>query len=192
MKNLKKALLILVVVVMALPACKKGKDDPSISLRSRKARLTGEWKLKEGTETDVSGGSSTVYTYTGSTCSFSVGGSSYTSAYSETITFDKKGTFEMVKTSGADLSTYKGSWYFGGKAKELDLKKKESVVLLITSSVETSGGTTTIGTYTGSDVQTITFNIDELKNKEMIVLLDGTSLEGSSTSNVTGTMTYEQ
>jgi len=192
MKNLRKALLILIVVVMALPACKKGANDPGISLKSRKARLTGEWKLSEGTETDVSGGSSTVYTYTGSTCSYSSGGTTVTSPYSEKITFDKKGTFEMVRTSGSDLSTYKGSWYFGGKDKELDLKNKESVVILVTSVVETSGGTTYTGTYTGSDVQMITFNIDELKGKEMIVLLDGTSLEGSSSSNTTGTMTYVQ
>ena len=192
MKNFKRALLILVVVLMALPACKKGKDDPGISLRSRKARLSGEWKLTAGSTTSLSGGSTTTATYNGSTCTETFGGSSYTFAYAEALTIDKKGTFEYVITGASSSTTYKGSWYFGGKNKDLDLKKKESVVLLITSEVDVSGGTTSTYTYTGTDVNILTLNIDELKNKEMIIVLDGTDVSGSSTDNITGTKTYQQ
>lgn len=36
---------------MTLPGClKKGEDDPAISLRTRKARLTGTWKIQSGTD----------------------------------------------------------------------------------------------------------------------------------------------
>ena len=192
MKNFKRALLILVVVLMALPACKKGKDDPGISLRSRKARLSGEWKLTAGTTTSTGGSSTTTDVYNGSTCTETQGTNSVTFAYTEKITFDKKGTFEYDLVSGTDIMTVKGSWFFGGKAKDLDLKKKESVVLMITSEVETSGGTTTTETLTGSDIQSVTWNIDELKNKEMIVIYDGTYTSLSSSDSDTGTMTYQQ
>jgi hypothetical protein len=38
-------------LLMTLPGClKKGEDDPAISLRTRKARLTGTWKIQSGTE----------------------------------------------------------------------------------------------------------------------------------------------
>lgn len=49
MKTLKKTLLMVAVAAMLMPlldSCKKGKEDPGISLRSRNARVTGTWTLK--------------------------------------------------------------------------------------------------------------------------------------------------
>lgn len=40
-------ILLLSLIILPLQSCKKGKDDPALSLRSRKARMTGEWILKE-------------------------------------------------------------------------------------------------------------------------------------------------
>lgn len=191
MKNLKKALLILIVVGMALPACKKGENDPGISLKSRKARLTGEWKLTEGSTTQTSGSTTATYAYNGSTCTVTSGGFSSTDPYTEKIEFLKDGTFEYVITEGADLTTIKGSWYFGGKAKDLDIKNKESVVLLITSEVYTSGGTTSTYTYTGSQIGTYVLYLDKLSNKQIVIIVDGTYTGGSASSQ-SGTMTYEQ
>lgn len=42
---MKKLLLFIVIVACCMPACKKGKEDPWLSLRSRNARVTGEWKM---------------------------------------------------------------------------------------------------------------------------------------------------
>ncbi len=41
-------LMAIILVVFSLSSCKKGEEDPFISLRSRKARLTATWNLKEG------------------------------------------------------------------------------------------------------------------------------------------------
>ncbi|MDD4575741.1 MAG: hypothetical protein PHI36_04870, partial [Bacteroidales bacterium] len=45
MKNYKIILLLLAVFATTFSACKKGEDDPALSLRSRKARVAGEWKM---------------------------------------------------------------------------------------------------------------------------------------------------
>ncbi len=61
---MKKLLTIIIVIALAAPfftACKKGENDP-MSLKSRKARLVGEWELVElerTTTSSSSGGSST-------------------------------------------------------------------------------------------------------------------------------------
>ncbi len=49
MKTLQKTLLMVAIAAMLMPlleSCKKGKEDPGISFRSRNARVTGTWTLK--------------------------------------------------------------------------------------------------------------------------------------------------
>lgn len=70
MKNLKNYLVKALIVVIAITAvgaysaCKKGTDDPVISLKSRKDRFTNSWTLtkyeKDGVNQDISG---STYTY---------------------------------------------------------------------------------------------------------------------------------
>jgi len=67
MKNVKfyvVALLFAVVASTLIPSCKKGEDDPIISVVSRKDRFTNTWTLdkyeKNGIAQDLSG---TTYTY---------------------------------------------------------------------------------------------------------------------------------
>jgi hypothetical protein len=65
MKKLTQSVLAILVVASSITACKKGEDDPFLSLRSRDARLMGEWKLtaiagkttatSSGTETNLLG-----------------------------------------------------------------------------------------------------------------------------------------
>src|SRR6185436_4431068 len=47
---MKSAILRVFVLTMLVFffGCKKGEEDPRISLRTRKARLAGEWRLKNG------------------------------------------------------------------------------------------------------------------------------------------------
>jgi hypothetical protein len=191
MKKVKFALIMLMAAVLILPACKKGANDPFISLKSRKARLVGEWTLKDGTTTQTSGGTTYTTVYNGTTATYTISGQSFTQAYTQKTTINKDGTYESDINDNGDLTTEKGIWFFAGKSKELDLKNKESVVFRITSNVQTSSGTTSTTTYSGTDCPSYTINIDELKGKEMIIIFDGSST-GSSTSSVTGTMTYEQ
>jgi len=67
MKQTKSILLALTIAITSLftfTACKKGTDDPIVSLKTRKDRFTNTWTLtkyeKNGTAQDISG---TTYTY---------------------------------------------------------------------------------------------------------------------------------
>lgn len=152
-----------IVGVTAVSSCKKGENDPFLSLRSRKARVTGEWKLTKGTitETDNSGGATNtdVTTYTETTSSS--GG--VTTQYTETLTIEKDNTFEVVIVENGLTSTIRGNWYFSGKVKDEDLKKKEAIVFSETQYINPGGSTQ----YTGLYADQILL-MDQLKNKELI------------------------
>lgn len=63
MKRMK--LLLLTSVMLFLVSCKKGKDDPFISLHSRDHRIVGTWKLTHGTITYLQYLSKQTITYSG-------------------------------------------------------------------------------------------------------------------------------
>jgi hypothetical protein len=98
-------------------------------LRSRTARITGEWKLQEGEVTMANnfGGvpSTETTTYT-ETTSVSDGVSV---SFSETLTIEKDGPYEMSITENGVSSTVSGVWFFAGKINDLDLKNKEAIIL---------------------------------------------------------------
>ncbi|MFH0866800.1 MAG: hypothetical protein V1904_11435 [Bacteroidota bacterium] len=203
MKKVKIALLMLLAFVLILPACKKGPNDPFLSLKSRKARLVGEWELKEGTTTttgiDIWGGNSysftQIYTFSGTTRTFtgSYDGTPYTPVtilYTQNVTFDKDETYENVTNDDGDIYTEKGGWYFGGANKEFELKNKETVLMSATSYTSTSGSSS----YTGTDAMGYpsVWLLDELSSKELIVSFDGTSSNSGGSSTTTGTLTFEK
>jgi hypothetical protein len=172
MKNL-RIILLLVVIATSVFSCKKGENDPSISLHSRKARVVGEWTLKSGS-----------ITYNGTTTTYPLAN------YTETIEFKGDHTYTRTTVNNSNTSVEEGSWAFCGKAKDVDLKKREALILFCTS--YKSGSTT--DTYTGSFALSgpNVWLIDKLANKEMVIKKDGTSSSDGNTSTLTGTLTYEQ
>lgn len=103
---MKKNTIILLAALMLISttaiSCKKGKDDPGISLRSRKARMAGEWKIS-------------TYTINGKNA---IGqGESYE------LVFDKDGSGELTANDNGDIEITKISWGFLGSSK--DSKNKE-------------------------------------------------------------------
>lgn len=154
---------VAIIGITSVSSCKKGENDPFLSLRSRKARITGEWKLTKGTitQSQTSGGvtDSQVTTYTESTSS--TGG--FTSTYSETLTIEKDNTYEVVIVENGVSNTIRGNWYFSGKVKDADLKKKEAIVFSETQYISPSGTTQ----YTGLYADQILL-MDQLKNKEVV------------------------
>lgn len=163
--------------------CRKGENDPLISLRTRKARITGVWNLTSGNYSYDSPG---VYfleiEYDGKTAEESIDGIiSSTYDYSVRFTINKDYTFERITNENGFSKTEKGSWFFTKKSKSLDLKNKEAIILSI-SSITSSGVTTT---YTGPDANEILI-IDKLKNDEVIF-----KSENTYTSTVTDTEKYE-
>lgn len=193
--SIKIAVAALVIASFGFEGCKKGANDPFLSLSSRKARVAGDWKVSAGSGSSTNSSGTTTWTYDGATMTTTSGSSSSTSSVTMTHSFTKDGTFESVTVySGTGYSntvTDKGTWNFTGKIGED--KNKDHIVMKTTSSVDVtvigSSSTTTTDTYTGDDAPTSIMYIDQLKGKEMIFTYKGSSTSGSSTSSNEGSYT---
>ena len=184
-----------IISCFAFLGCKKGEDDPFLSLRSRKARLTGEWTLKLRDNTiyngDSDSNSSSHYVYNeGKEIQYfthidTTGTNSYTDTvfYSETYTFEKDGTYmrTWIDTKSGTTSVNKGTWTFLNKNKENGLKNKEAL-LLTSNSGNSYQYTTTTETISGT-----TYQIVELRNKEITLYYNNSSTGGyNGSANTSG------
>lgn len=195
-------------LMLATPSCKKGENDPFMSLKGRKSRLAGEWKLTaaEWTDTDTysQGGSSYlevdkwVYDGTNLTYTFtqSIDGVAQTppapvvDTYAMSHTFSKDGSYASSSTTNSNTSTSEGYWSFVGKSKVQELKKKEAVLITETSTL--SFGNT--NTYTGKSMYPDGYLLlDRLSGKEMIAKIDhSATYSGGDTDVDLGTWTFEK
>ncbi len=188
----------LMLSTFVFDGCKKGPDDPFMSIHTRKGRMTGDWTVKKGSGTDVNGSSTTTWTYDGTTYSSTTGSNTTTNGMTMTVSYVKDGTYKMVTTQTAtgfsDAVTETGTWNFTGRIG--DDKNKDHVVMktLVHTDVQTIGSasTTTTETYTGDDAPVQLYYIDELKNKEIMFTWKGTDVSGSSTTSSTGSYTLNQ
>jgi hypothetical protein len=214
-----KKLIVLSLAAIALMAnlssCKKGENDPFLSLKSRKARVVGEWTvtMEEGTSQDISKisfGGVTVTTTTNETSTYngalytstsvttsSAGGNplenTYNDVYTQSYTFEKDGSFslETVYTGQNYTEKIEGTWAFVGKSKTAELKNKEAIALSITKYLDIDNGVTTTYSATGFD-DSIIIAIDRLKNKEMVFIQESTYSEpngDTGSSSLTTTLT---
>ncbi len=211
MKKALFSILAVAVVATSLTSCKKGENDPALSLKSRKGRLAGTWTVSamDWTDTDVSGGTTTTVTNTyenNQRVEVTTIGTApaVTNKYdlTETMTIEKDGSFtwssteKWVESQGTPITTApeqkieaKGSWAFNGKSKTVEQKNKESFSIFPTS-VTYTALTTATTTYTGWTDAT-TWVIDQLKSKELIIKKDETTTDSSGdTETITGTVTY--
>lgn len=166
-------LLLFVVLIGTLTECRKGEDDPLISLRSRKARVVGEWTLTSGTEktTFVSGNPSTTnntdYQYTQDTYvrnSSTVSQSGSTSSSSSgffyyKITFRSNGEYSLIKQRGSSITNESGDWNFTKGVGEY--KRKEQIALV---------PKTNSSSITNSREVTRTLTLKELRNRVMTIV----------------------
>jgi hypothetical protein len=149
--------LLAVCAITTMLSCKKGEDDPLFSLRSRKARVTGDWKMTSGSSTSASDPSK-VTTYNGTTAT--EGKDTYPFTFK--ISFKKDGSFSYeVLTDNYHMSC-KGTWDFTTGIGEY--KNKEQLFLTITSRSDTYESIT----YSGTGEHE-TFDIKELRNKKMVL-----------------------
>lgn len=153
---MKKTLVILFSVLLTgtgFYGCKKGEGDPMLSLRSRKARVVGDWKVTAAKSTENNDGIIKTTNFNGSTETVVDDGNSYTDQLTMKYTFDKSGTYTYsvlrVHTEIQDdfpltnwtytsttttNETGTGIWNFTGKIGEL--KNKSQLNLQWTSSTE--------------------------------------------------------
>lgn len=155
-------MIVLLVAAFAMPildGCKKGPNDPAISLKSRDARLIATWKLTKiaGTRQSVDGLGdpyTITYAYDGTTYTESYSGSSYSGTGSFEMTIDKDGAISSKESftpngGSANVVSGTGTWYWY----END-NSKSSVY---------------VDVYSDYLFNTGTYVIDELKSKELIL-----------------------
>ncbi|MEI6852274.1 MAG: hypothetical protein WCL06_05500 [Bacteroidota bacterium] len=165
MKKVLLSVLFAAIAITAFQSCKKGENDPAISLRSRDARLIAKWKLTkiEGSETSITSGvtQTTTKSYDGTTYTVSqVPGSTDvgTGTYEMEIKKDGKMSWSETFTSGTPAVTTNLSnstiwfWLDGGKSK--------TIIMLQGGDVLFPGGIS---------------RIDRLANKELVIIMSGSS-----------------
>lgn len=188
------AVLGLIMTATVLDSCKKGENDPFLSLKSRKSRMAGEWTITkgEGSTSDPASQTTSTWTYDGSTYTVNatVGSTTFppaTSTRTMTITIEKDGTYSSSTsiTSGNNTTTMteKGTWNFTGKIGEW--KNKDHVVFSPTEQTTVANNTTSTSTYTGDDSPSYIMYIDQLKSKEMVWTYDGTTTSGTPANTTT-------
>jgi hypothetical protein len=189
MKKVNKFLIVMLIAFMALPvlnSCKKGADDPGISLKSRKSRLVGEWTLESGTKTYVMGGTTATMTYTNTMVTISYGGSTDTYQYTEKVEFMKDNSFKTTIMYDGDLEVTEGYWTFMDGYDEI--KNKECIVIRVNSYLDPGGSTL----FTGDQMPASVLRFRKLSSKETIIDAEGTETSGGSTYSYTSTMTYSK
>jgi len=196
--KIRNLFILILTVAMAVPmfqSCKKGENDPFLSIKSRKARLCQDWKLVAAEGTQTSGGAMSTYTFNGTTWTEMGSGQTFSYNVTWTMSFDKGGpyTIYLMYTAiggagGTYTETIKGNWWFGSKNKSADYKDKETVVLQETSYSNSDGD---IYTYSGANCPMSVIQLDKLSGSQMVTLENGTTtLSGVSSS--TGTYTWEK
>jgi hypothetical protein len=165
-----KLVVLLLVTATVLEGCRKGENDPLISLRSRDARVTGDWKLVEfeSTRTDFFSSGNMTFTdvrttsYDGTTWTTTNPGGTNSYSYSRNLLIEKDGTYIYSETNDGDYEEESGRWSWLN-----DAKNKRRILL---------------------DNHGISY-IDQLKNSEMVFVEE---YEDSYTDadGETGTFTF--
>ena len=189
-----KYILGISIVIYFVFSCKKGDNDPFISLRSREARITANWHLTE----------SSLESHDLITVSNQFQHIAESDGIDQTIIenfiIKKDGTYKIENIYNKDSYIEEGSWFFGRKNKELDIKNKESIVLLRTKYYYHYNGINYMVNYpsyitTGSTMYSRTILIDELKHNKLVLQYEGETtteyLTGKPQTTIyTGTKTY--
>ena len=158
MKKLIYAILIFMCVPFFNSCTKKSANDPLISLISRDARITGEWKLMSWestvTITSSSSGSSnsstSISNYNGTLVTYVNGNTASTYTYSSSVEISNDGTYTFTVIDSGDTVISTGEWWW------LDNNKKKTRIAF--------------------DDDYSSWNIDKLGNKTLIVV-DNSSYE---------------
>ena len=204
MKNTVVLLLSALVIAGSFSGCKKGENDPFLSLRSRKSRLEGNWVIvkEEVSETNINGSTTEIMqsVYDGemkvTTTTTTVGTISTTviDTVKYTFNFDikKDGNYKITAANEnkIDIVTTEGTWLFLGKSKLNDLKNKEAILLTTTKQVVSSNPVANSVNY--ENLNGLTIVIDALKNKEMMTIVEENSSneDGLTSSKKLAKTTY--
>lgn len=119
MKKITTILFALAVIGGVVISCKKYEEGPAMSLRTKKARMAGEWTVEK-----------VLYNGTDVTSQYLPSGTTYK------ITIEKGGSWNDVMSSSGGSSTSKGTWEF--------VDKKENLKMVTEGSGDADGDTSVI------------------------------------------------
>ncbi len=103
---MKRSLFLFALVFVV--SCRKGEDDPFLSLRSRDNRLSGTWEIYSMKSESSNG---TVYIFEGNLKTRYEDGEIVESyPYNELVTFDKNGEYVLDQTEYGDTYHEKNYW----------------------------------------------------------------------------------
>jgi len=170
MKRIVVLSLYLIVTFVLFNGCRRGEDDPFISFRSRKARVTGKWKMtsykttynyteSSGFTTEIFIGNGSTYTFTDLN-SYGVN-SSKTGTFTYEITFKKDGSYTAQINEDGEITNIEGKWNFTRGVG--DMKDKSQITLYETSYKDRDDTNTSTGHYFND-----TYDLKELRNNKMV------------------------
>jgi hypothetical protein len=137
MKNLLKITSAIALVAVVMAGCKKYEEGPALSLRSKKARLAGEWKLTSQT---VNGNAVTLCGTTN--VSIKKDGTLTRSNTGCIVNYSLSGKWELVDNKEKIKVVLDGSGDADGDTSEIVMLKNKMLKFK-----DVSGSTTTIYTY---------------------------------------------
>jgi hypothetical protein len=174
MKPNKRVLLSVFTFISLLSVtnCKKGEDDPLVSLRSRKERLVGDWRLQSGTATYTQDTYRESYIFDGSNVTLYVAAPSYAAGYKGkyflNLNISKDGKFIFKELLSNVVLEASGTWNFNvGVGKE---KKKEDILFYIDKVI--AGYTNGNNLFNRTNTSFV-YKIKELRNKKMVITSTG-------------------
>lgn len=166
---MKKIFVYMIIVSVAAPffsSCKKGENDPFISLRSRKSRVAGEWEVTSAKGSQIETGpfsSNYSWTFDGSVYTETSGSGSSSVSRTMEYTFDKNGEYTFEETINGSIYKSKGTWNFTQGVGET---KRKSQLLLREESYTTPSS---VSNSEGSTPYSIGYEIDELRKDKMVL-----------------------
>ena len=198
MKNKSKLLLFIMLVSIIFASCKKGEDDPFLSLRTRTNRLAGDWELTGLNITYNEISSSYNHTsYTTFSNGLFISTEDY-GTYTETDTMkinynfkiEKSGFFTQTYSSDSDSGYREGNWMWLNKNKELDLKNKEAFIISVTKEISDNYTDNYSGKYIIPDN---IYVLKKLTYEEIVFLIEDTQVNKNGNTYIeSGTLTFKR
>lgn len=204
--------MLIVLLVSTVVGCKKGENDPVLPFKTRKARLTGEWKVtsfvtssntqnagtvvsessvvyEDGTpwlQTDASG-VEMEYTLDEFTVRFN---KDYTVSLDQSLTLVRIDTND-VPVSSQELNSINlsGSWSFLGRDDEGDWKNKERVFIEWDSYTTSADDSTLVQEGYSGFANTEVWALDKLKNKEVTIKIESSITDQTLGTTITNSTT---
>ena len=153
--------MMLVVAGLEFSGCKKGPEDPALSLSSRKARLTGTWNVTMFGDTSHFEGTNDFSDSDSDGWSYNSSGEMISTTYTN---FDGAELSMVMMEESSDSYSYDG--FSGSSTDESEVTMQDGEVTISSKITSSSGGSTDVnsfdadGDYEGTISMSYTFNGD--------------------------------